>query len=130
MAMAFGMHPFGILCDEGSRSGGACGGSPGPAGPPQQNPGHQLSDDEIAALGTRFAEIVPSNELSPAEVQGYLLKHKHNPTQAVDGAAAWALALRAEKRKGHASSSTGDGSTTPATSEQLDGSARDDASQA
>ena len=60
---------------------------------------HNLSVDEVLALGDRFAELVPANEFTPAEIQGYLLKHKNNPAAAVDLVLEWVESMRAEKKE-------------------------------
>lgn len=52
----------------------------------------------ITALSTEFGSIVPSGELTAAEIQGYLLNHKNSPESAVKGAEAWVQTMR--KRKG------------------------------
>ena len=36
---------------------------------------------------------------SPAEIQGYLLKHKRDPARAVGGASAWVEKTKAERTK-------------------------------
>lgn len=54
---------------------------------------------EIESLGIRFAEEVPADTFTPAEIQGYLLKHKRDPEEAVQEAAAWVQATLEEKRK-------------------------------
>lgn len=40
---------------------------------------------------------MPPKELTPAEVQGYLLKHKRDPDGAVAGVREWIARLREEK---------------------------------
>jgi chaperone BCS1 len=60
---------------------------------------HNLSVDEVLALGDRFAELVPANEFTPAEIQGYLLKHKNSPATAVGVVKAWIESMRAEKEE-------------------------------
>jgi chaperone BCS1 len=57
------------------------------------------SEEEIISLASQFAGIIPDREFTPAEVQGYLLKHKSNPNAAVAGAAAWVRSVREEKEK-------------------------------
>jgi chaperone BCS1 len=53
-----------------------------------------LSDSDnvsyINSLSKVFAERIPIDTFSPAEIQGFLLKHKRNPEEAVKVAAAWA----------------------------------------
>jgi mitochondrial chaperone BCS1 len=61
-------------------------------------------EEEIIPLASQFAGIIPDREFTPAEVQGYLLKHKSNPNAAVAGAAAWVRSVREEKEKGRAES--------------------------
>ncbi|KAH0556038.1 hypothetical protein GP486_006020 [Trichoglossum hirsutum] len=60
---------------------------------------HGLSDAEVTSLAAEFASAIPNEEFTPAEVQGYLLKHKSRPGVAVEGAAAWVEMLREEKAK-------------------------------
>ncbi|KAJ9296745.1 hypothetical protein DTO271G3_4944 [Paecilomyces variotii] len=62
---------------------------------------HGLSDEQVKQLAAEFASVVPSGEFSPAEIQGYLLKHKHEPEKAVKTAAEWVQSVRNdhEKRK-------------------------------
>lgn len=51
----------------------------------------------VAALVNEFASIVPSGELTAAEIQGYLLNHKNNPDTAVNGAEAWVQGMCEKK---------------------------------
>ncbi|KAI9790000.1 MAG: hypothetical protein M1816_005614 [Peltula sp. TS41687] len=60
---------------------------------------HNYTNKEVTRLADRFAEIIPANEFSPAEVQGYLLKHKYDPQKAIEGAGAWVEDIREERRK-------------------------------
>ncbi|CAK7228604.1 hypothetical protein SEUCBS140593_006968 [Sporothrix eucalyptigena] len=58
----------------------------------------------LDALAKEFSAVVPELTFSPAELQGFLLKHKRDPAGAVAGAAAWVTTARAaqdkaEKRK-------------------------------
>jgi chaperone BCS1 len=53
----------------------------------------------VEALAEEFADRIPSHEFSPAEIQGYLLKNKRDPAKAVDGAAAWVVETRREKKE-------------------------------
>lgn len=52
---------------------------------------------EVDMLADRFADLIPDDEFSPAELQGYLLKHKRDPAGALEGAARWVVLARAEK---------------------------------
>ncbi|RDL30104.1 uncharacterized protein BP5553_10382 [Venustampulla echinocandica] len=56
-------------------------------------------DEKVAVLGEEFANIVPNMTFSPAEVQGYLLKHKREPERAVQEAAEWVKTMMTEKKK-------------------------------
>lgn len=56
---------------------------------------------QITAQAAEFTSIVPGGELTAAEVQGYLLNHKNNPTSALKAAEAWVQEMR--KKKGLAS---------------------------
>ncbi|KAL2262733.1 hypothetical protein VTK26DRAFT_271 [Humicola hyalothermophila] len=52
--------------------------------------------DELAA---EFAAKIPAREFSPAEIQGFLLKHKRDPEKAVAGAEEWVANTRKERKK-------------------------------
>lgn len=56
---------------------------------------HELQS-RIASLAKEFASLVPSGEFSPAEIQGYLLKHKGHPERAIREVAEW---VKDEKEK-------------------------------
>lgn len=56
-------------------------------------------ESKIKALGTRFAEVVPTMTFSPAEIQGHLLHNKDDPEEAVESAAAWVKATTLENSK-------------------------------
>ncbi|KAK3955078.1 P-loop containing nucleoside triphosphate hydrolase protein [Pseudoneurospora amorphoporcata] len=52
---------------------------------------------KVVELASRFAEKIPAHEFSPAEIQGFLLKHKRNAQGAVEGAEQWVVEARREK---------------------------------
>lgn len=54
---------------------------------------------KVEALAARFAEKIPSHEFSPAEIQGWLLKNKRDPENAVEGADQWVVTSRQEKKE-------------------------------
>ena len=58
---------------------------------------HSKTDEEIEAMADEFAERMPSGEFTPAELQGYLLKHKNSPEKALEGVEDFAKAIREEK---------------------------------
>ncbi|KAI1211315.1 BCS1 N terminal-domain-containing protein [Annulohypoxylon truncatum] len=43
-----------------------------------------IEDARISALAEEFSAKIPTHEFSPAELQGYLMKHKRNPQRAVE----------------------------------------------
>ncbi|TLD28746.1 hypothetical protein PspLS_03222 [Pyricularia sp. CBS 133598] len=51
----------------------------------------------IEGLAAQFADRIPAHEFSPAELQGYLMKHKRDASAAVAGAEEWVVAARKEK---------------------------------
>ncbi|KAI0403807.1 P-loop containing nucleoside triphosphate hydrolase protein [Xylaria palmicola] len=55
-----------------------------------------LTDEELEPLAHKFAQHVPEKTFTPAQLQGYLLRHLHSPTTAVDRIADWVVV---EKRK-------------------------------
>lgn len=52
----------------------------------------------ISDLAKDFAAVIPKNEFTAAEVQGYLLNHKTTPKVAIEGADAWVQETREKKR--------------------------------
>ncbi|KAJ5455637.1 uncharacterized protein N7458_003901 [Penicillium daleae] len=58
----------------------------------------QILQSRIASLAKDFASLVPSGEFSPAEIQGYLLKHKDHPERAIREVAAWVEDEKEKKR--------------------------------
>ena len=65
---------------------------------------HNCSSEEIARLADDFAAIVPAGKFSPADIQGYLLKHKDKPREAVDNAQSWAEEKKANVKQNFSSS--------------------------
>ncbi len=55
--------------------------------------------DSIEQYARDFADQIPSDEFSTAELQGYLLAHKKQPRQAVDDVNAWIEKERQERRE-------------------------------
>lgn len=58
---------------------------------------HELQS-RIESLASEFASRIPSGEFSPAEIQGYLLKHKDHPVRAIKDVAEWVKEEREKKR--------------------------------
>ncbi|GLI78301.1 hypothetical protein PoHVEF18_006611 [Penicillium ochrochloron] len=58
---------------------------------------HELQS-RIESLAKEFSSLVPSGEFSPAEIQGYLLKHKDHPERAIKDVAEWVKEEREKKR--------------------------------
>lgn len=59
----------------------------------------KAEEAKVFELGAKFAEIIPTMTFSPAEIQGYLLKHKREPEIAVSNAADWVVTRKAEQIK-------------------------------
>ncbi|SPO02663.1 related to BCS1 protein precursor [Cephalotrichum gorgonifer] len=55
--------------------------------------------EEVAALAQEFAAAVPPEEFSPAEIQGYLLRHKRSPKDAVANISEWVIETRRQKKE-------------------------------
>ncbi|RAL16632.1 BCS1 and AAA domain-containing protein, partial [Aspergillus homomorphus CBS 101889] len=61
-----------------------------------------VSTETLENAVREFASLVPSGELSGAEIQGYLLKHKNCYQSAIDGVTAWLKeteTIREKRRK-------------------------------
>ncbi|OBT39327.1 hypothetical protein VE00_10471 [Pseudogymnoascus sp. WSF 3629] len=59
----------------------------------------EVQAKRIAAFADSFAQAIPEDVFSPAEVQGYLLKHKRSPETAVREAAKWAKETIEERKR-------------------------------
>lgn len=59
----------------------------------------ELLDDEVYAMAEKFADIVPEDTFSLAQVQGFLLKKKHDLRCAIGDAQGWVEAELTEKRR-------------------------------
>jgi chaperone BCS1 len=55
--------------------------------------------EQLEVLASKFADELPVDKLSLAAVQGYLLRHKHDPELAVQKAKAWAEECLNEMRE-------------------------------
>jgi len=58
-----------------------------------------LEEHELCELAKRFADAIPEDELSVAALQGYLLKNKTRPCEAVEEVAAWVIQERETRAK-------------------------------
>lgn len=56
-----------------------------------------FTESEIDTLAISFAAAIPADDFTPAEIQGYLLRHKYDPAGAVSGAGKWVLDVRKER---------------------------------
>jgi chaperone BCS1 len=56
-------------------------------------------EEKVLKLSEEFANLIPTMTFSPAEIQGYLLKHKRQPELAIQGAEAWVEKMKEEKKK-------------------------------
>jgi len=57
-----------------------------------------VKEKRLSELVAKFAQIMPKEVFSPAEIQGYLLQHKNRPERAVECAEKW-VSDRMEARK-------------------------------
>jgi len=56
--------------------------------------------DNVAELAEQFAAKLPDGQITPAEVQGFLLDHRNDPEGAVKDVAKWSAALLEAKELG------------------------------
>jgi len=56
--------------------------------------------DDVAQLAEQFAVKLPDGQITPAEVQGFLLDHRNDPEGAVKDVAKWSAALLEAKEFG------------------------------
>ncbi|UNI18144.1 hypothetical protein JDV02_004433 [Purpureocillium takamizusanense] len=53
----------------------------------------------VGEQAERFAKLIPELEFSPAEIQGLLLQHKHEPADAIAAVSSWVIRTRKEKKE-------------------------------
>lgn len=58
---------------------------------------HDKTENEVEEMADKFAERMPPGEFTPAEIQGFLLRHKNTPQEAVDGIEKFIISLKEEK---------------------------------
>lgn len=64
-------------------------------------PNSKITDHEtLKAMASKFAELLPADKFSPAEIQGFLLMRKKDPQRALDDVEKWRDELMESKRKG------------------------------
>lgn len=61
-------------------------------------PYEEKESESIASLAERFASTVPAGIFTPAELQGFLMMHKHQPQRAVAEVSSWIEKKLTEKR--------------------------------
>lgn len=61
--------------------------------------GHDPACKELVSKGKEFASLLPENELTPAEIQGFLLMRRDSSRRAIEEVEAWVVELRAEKEE-------------------------------
>ncbi|KAG8881417.1 hypothetical protein FRB97_009612 [Tulasnella sp. 331] len=59
----------------------------------------RLPSAEVDALATRFADVIPPNQYTVAELQGYLLTLKTRPYDAVNGVHRWMEEMEEERER-------------------------------
>ncbi|KAG5969841.1 hypothetical protein E4U58_001057 [Claviceps cyperi] len=57
-----------------------------------------LMSERINEQASIFGDKIPPLEFSPAEIQGLLLRHKHDPEAAIQSVESWVLAMRKERQ--------------------------------
>ncbi|KAL5348038.1 hypothetical protein ACLOAV_006518 [Pseudogymnoascus australis] len=65
----------------------------------EQEEQRKLEAKRIETLAESFTQAIPEGVFSPAEVQGYLLKHKRSPETAAQEAAKWAKDTIEERKR-------------------------------
>ncbi|KAJ3876011.1 P-loop containing nucleoside triphosphate hydrolase protein [Lentinula edodes] len=108
-------------CEEDSSSGdqekkASRASTPTPASPSSPTPRQHthspapLSPSVLSKLAQEFAQKVPDEEFSVAALQGYLLRNKSRPEEAVKGVEAWVEEERRNKEKQKGGKGKGKGS--------------------
>jgi len=58
------------------------------------------SPSDLLAMSKEFAAYIPETKISPAEIQGFLMRHRDDPAAAVAHADAWAKEILEVKKRG------------------------------
>lgn len=58
-----------------------------------------FSADELKKMSEKFANMIPDENFSPAEIQGFLLRFKRHPKKAIDATEKWVQDVLAEREK-------------------------------
>jgi mitochondrial chaperone BCS1 len=59
-----------------------------------------LREGELVEITSAFADMVPDDEFSPAEIQGFLLKRKKDPRKALLEVDLWVQGMMEQKKRG------------------------------
>lgn len=62
-----------------------------------ENGSLKSGSEELQRIAEEFGRKIPDGVLSPAEIQGFLLKRKKDPRRAVDETDRWVAAMKAQK---------------------------------
>ncbi|KAL9129232.1 MAG: hypothetical protein Q9217_002273 [Psora testacea] len=62
-------------------------------------PPYAEAESQLEEIATEFADIIPEDAFTPAEIQGFLLTRKKEPNKALAEVAAWRDALLTAKRE-------------------------------
>ncbi|KAF2746092.1 P-loop containing nucleoside triphosphate hydrolase protein [Sporormia fimetaria CBS 119925] len=66
-----------------------------------RKPDHDKIDEEkVKEMANHFADLLPSETLSPAEIQGFLLMRKRDPKKALDDVEKWFEVLLEKRKEG------------------------------
>lgn len=60
----------------------------------------ELKEGELEDIASAFAGMVPDDEFSPAEIQGFLLKRKKDPKKALLEVDMWVQGMMEQKKRG------------------------------
>lgn len=58
------------------------------------------SPSDLLTMSKQFAACIPETKVSPAEIQGFLMRHRDDPAAAVANADVWAKEVLAVKKQG------------------------------
>jgi chaperone BCS1 len=61
--------------------------------------GEESGDDNLDDLAKKFAQLIPDDTFTPAEIQNHLMRYKNEPREAVETAGEWMEGVLEEKEK-------------------------------
>jgi chaperone BCS1 len=87
------------VANSNGRPKGAATENHDPDGKPSSSTENESDDDGLNSLAREFAQLIPDDTFTPAEIQNHLMRYKNEPREAVETAGEWMEGVLEEKEK-------------------------------